>query len=394
MGKTVKTLEAARAFLVAQEGEGAVLSLSGETEPIPVIPSGSFLIDAITGVGGLPCGRIAEFYGPESSGKSTVLSSCAAQCQKVLKKAVLYLDYESCVDPLYMRAQGVDLSDDWFIYSNPTDMESGFRIAELMMESGLVGLVIVDSVAAMMTLAEAEGEVGNTVAGGMAAQARVMAVSLKKLVRTCSQSGCTLAFINQVRSNLSMSPWERSKGIVKETTPGGSALKFYSSLRVKFTKVAGIKGHIWNPVQGVWEDGIVATKVRAEVIKNKVGAPFRKAEFVIRYGIGIDDVMSLVLVGVERRILSKSAGYITIPARYHESGEDTKINGLEKVCNYFRKVHPDGYFLFEEDMKALISKDLDFATAQLYDTEVDEDVGEALLSVRVESLKDDEEDPD
>jgi recombination protein RecA len=377
--KKSETLAAAKAYLLKTEGEGAVISLSGDIAPIPVIPTGSFLIDAITGVGGLPCGRLVELFGQESSGKSTVLSSCAAQCQQQLKRPVLYLDYEAAIDPKYLLAQGVDLSEELFIYSQPGSMEEGFRIAEYYIDNGLVGLVIADSVAAMITAGEVEGEIGNTHAGGIAAQARVMSVALKKLVPLCAQRGVTFAFINQVRTNLSMSPWERSKGIVKETTPGGSALKFYASMRIQFKKVATVKGKIFNPVQGVWEEGIVATKVRAEVVKNKVGPPFRRTEFIIKYGIGVDDVMSIILVAVERKVLKKSGSFIKIPALYHGTGEDTNIQGLEAVCEYFRKEFPPGFEKLEEDIKGLIQHDLDFSAGESYESDLgDIDLADAL----------------
>jgi len=367
------TLAAARAYLLKQEGEGALISMSGDVEPVPVIPSGSFLIDLITGIGGFPQGRILEFFGPESSGKSTVLSSCAAQCQK-MGKPVLYLDFENALDKRYLAAQGVDLSDDMFLYSQPDSMEQGFRIAAYCMEKGLIGLIVADSVAAMITEAEAAGEVGNTHAGGIAQPARVMSVSLKKLVPLCSSSGATLAFINQIRTQMPTTPFEKQKGITTETTPGGKSLKFYSSMRVKFKRVgAGVKGKVFDPVKGIWGDGIVANKVQAEVVKNKMAPPFRKAEFIIRYGIGIDDVMSLVMVAIDRNILEKNGSFITIPAIYHGTGMTTKLQGLEKTCDYFRNEFPPGFIKLEEDLRALIKENLDDAGSQAYQSEADDD---------------------
>jgi recombination protein RecA len=231
----------------------------------------------------------------------------------------------------------------------------------------------------MITAAESDGEVGNTHAGGIAGQARVMSVSLKKLVKTCSASGATLAFINQIRTGMPSTPFEKMKGITQETTPGGKALKFYASMRIKFTKVTGVKGKVFDPVQGIWEEGIVATKVRAEVVKNKMAPPFRRTEFIIRYGIGIDDVMSFVMVAIARKTLPKSGGYITIPAKYHASGTDTKINGLENVCNYFRRDYPPGFTLLEGHIRDLISKDLDSMEADYQADTSDADFDEVLL---------------
>jgi recombination protein RecA len=316
-------------------------------------------------------------FGHESSGKSTVLSSCAAQCQKTLQRAVLYLDFENALDQQYLLAQGVDLSEKMFLYSQPDSMESGLKIAEYCIENDLVGLVIADSVAAMLTAAEISGEIGDTHAGGIAVQARVMSAALRKLVPLCSAHEVVFAFINQVRSQLSLSPWERSKGISKETTPGGTALKFYASMRLKFSKVTTVKGKIFNPIQGEWEDGIVATKVRVEVVKNKCAPPGRKAEFLIRYGVGIDDIMSLVMVAIDRKVLKKSGSFIKIPAMYHDTGEATNIQGLDTTCNYFRKTFPAGFTKLEEDLKALIQKDLTFSKEQTYKSELDDD--EVLL---------------
>lgn len=372
------TLAAAKSYLSKQVGSGVITDFSGVSEEVPVIPTGSFLIDVITGIGGLPQGRIVEFFGGESSGKSTVLASCAAQCQKVLKRPVLYLDYEYCLDKRYMLAQGVDISEDWFIYAQPSTMEQGLRIAEYYIEQGLVGLVVADSVAAMLTEAESDGEMGNTHAGGIAVQARVMSSAMKKLVKLCSTTGTTFAFINQLRTAPPSTPFEKQKGISKETTPGGRALKFYASMRIKFQQIGGVKGKVYNPVQGVWEDGLVATKVRAVVDKNKMAPPFRKCDFVIRYGIGVDDVMSLVLVGIERGVVKKSGSFFTISDRYHGSGQETKIQGLENVCDYFRKEWPAGFELLESDIHALIQNDLDSLVDTTYKAEDGEFEAELL----------------
>ena len=380
MEKSKVTLAAAKKYLQKTEGEGSIMSLSGEITPIPAISTGSFLIDAATGVGGLPCGKIIELYGHESSGKSTVLSSCAAQCQQS-GKAVLFLDFESGLDQKYLLAQGVDLSEEMFLYSQPNSMESGLKVAEYCIENDLVGLVVADSVAAMLTVAEISGEIGDTHSGGIAAQARVMSAALRKLVPLCSAHNVVFAFINQVRSQLSLSPWERSKGISKETTPGGTALKFYASLRLKFSKVAVVKGKIFNPIQGEWEDGVVATKVKVEVVKNKCAPPGRKAEFLIRYGIGIDDTMSMLMVAIDRKVLKKSGAFIKIPALYHGTGVDTNIQGFENTWNYFRKEFPAGFTKLEEDVKALIQHDLDFAAGESSESDLgDVDISEAFES--------------
>ena len=369
---SLETLAAAKAYLLKQEGEGAVMSLAGEVAPIPYIPTGSFLLDIITGVGGLPQGRIVEFFGPESSGKSTVLSSCASQCQKVLKKPVLYCDYEHAIDVRYMLAQGVDLSEEWFIYSTPDTMEQGFRIAEAYM--GIAGLIVIDSVAAMIPEAEDLGSIGNTHAGGIALPARVMSSGLKKLVPACSKSGTTLAFINQVRTKLGVT------GITTETTPGGKALKFYSSMRVKFKPIGTAKGNVLNPVTGKMEPGIVATKVQAEVVKNKCAPPFRKASFVIRFGVGVDDVMSLTALAIERGLLKKNGSFVTIPDRYHGTGVATKLQGLEKVFAYFRDEWPTGFSLLEDDLKELVLKDFATLNTSAYQVDADESDIDAFFS--------------
>ena len=372
-------MSAAKAYLQKQES-GSIIDFSGVSDEVPVIPTGSFLIDVITGIGGLPQGRIVEFFGAESSGKSTVIASCAAQCQKVLKRPVLYLDYEYCLDKRYMEAQGVYISEDMFIYAQPETMEQGLRIAEYYIENGLVGLVVADSVAAMLTEAESAGEMGNTHAGGIANQARVMSSVMKKLVKMCSTTGTTFAFINQLRTAPPSTPFEKQKGISKETTPGGRALKFYASMRIRFQQVGGVKGKVYNPVQGIWEEGLVATKVRATVDKNKMAPPFRRCDFVIRYGIGVDDVTSFVLVAIDRGVLKKSGSFFTIPDRYHGSGEMTKIQGLEKVCDYFRTEWPSGFELLENDIQALIQNDLDSLVDNSYVADEGEFEAELLTS--------------
>jgi recombination protein RecA len=373
-----KSLEAARSYLLKQFGEGAVMSLDGKVDEIAAIPTGSFLLDIITGIGGLPQGRVVEFFGAESSGKSTVLSSCAAQCQKLLSKPVLYLDFEHAIAPNYLRAQGVDLSKDWFFYSQPTTMEEGFIIAETYM--GLVGLIVVDSVAAMLPQAALDGSIGDTHAGGIALGARVMAAALQKIIPVCSKTGTTMAFINQTRTKFG------ATGITTETTPGGKSLKFYASMRIKFKPVGTAKGNVLNPITGKMEPGVVATKVRAEVVKNKLAPPFRKADFIIRYGIGVDDVMSLTALAIERGLLKKSGSFITIPDRYHGTGVATKLQGLERVFSYFRDEWPSGFSLLEEDLKALVIKDFEALDVSAYRADSDGEDLEELLTDGVESV--------
>lgn len=361
MAKTViKTLNDAKKHILDIEGDDTIISLEGKVKPMPHISTGSFLIDYITGIGGIPLGRIIECYGLESSGKTTVMTSCAVQCQKVLKKAVLYLDYEHALDKKYMIAQGVDLSDDKFIYVQPTYMEQGFRIAEFYMKTGFIGLVIADSVAAMKTQAEMEGDIGDPTAGGVAHGARIMAQTLKKLAGICSNTNVAFAFINQLRLGLPMTPFEKAKGIKKETTPGGSALKFYSTMRLKFTKIGGVKGKLFNAIKGEWEDGLVATKIKCELIKNKVAPPFRSCEFIIRYGIGVDDVMSIILVAIDRKMIKKNGAFLKVPAKYRHDKEEKNIQGLEKVCTYFREAGVKGFKALSKDLKDAIDKDMKY----------------------------------
>ena len=356
----IRTLADAKKYILDKEGEDAIISMEGGVKPFPHIPTGSIFIDSITGIGGIPLGRIIECYGLESSGKTTVLSACAAKCQTVLKKAVLYLDYEHALDKKYMLAQGVDLSDAKFIYVQPTSMEMGFRIAEFYMKTGFIGLVIADSVAAMKTQAEMDGDMGDPNAGGVAHAARIMAYSLKKLAGLCSTTNVAFAFINQLRISLPMTPFEKAKGIKKETTPGGSALKFYSTMRWKFTKIGGVKGKIFDPIKGEWQEGLVASKIKCEVIKNKVAPPFRSCEFIIWYGLGVDDVMSIVLVAIERKMLTKNSSYLKIPAKYRHDKKETNLQGLEKVCQYFREGGVKGFKVLEKDLMKAIEKDIKY----------------------------------
>lgn len=354
MAKSDFTIAEAKAHLNKAMSAQIIGSLEGMAIDHPAWSTGSFLIDTITGIGGLPKGRIIELYGEFSSGKSTVLASTAAATQRA-GMPVLYADYEHACDRKYLKAQGVDLSDDMFVYSQPNTMEEGLQVISFYVVRGLVGLVIVDSLAAMETAAELKEDIGGV--GPIAIQARVMAQALKRLVKQCSDSETTVALINQVRTAIP-TPWEAMRRIKRETTPGGSALKFYASMRIKFVKISGVKGKIMNPISGQMEDGIVATKVRAECVKNKMAPPFRQCEFVIRYGMGIDNVMSAVNVAIARDMIHKTDAILRVPAQYHHTGEDKNVRGLENLCNYFRNEGAEGYALLEHDIQSFIQRDV------------------------------------
>lgn len=366
---------------ILKDGTNSIVSLTGKAESMPHISTGAFLLDVIMGIGGIPLGRVIEFYGFESSGKTTVASSCAAICQKVLQKPVLYLDYEHSLDKPYLMAQGVNISDDMFVYGVPNCMEDGFKIIGNYMINKAVGLVVVDSVAAMCPRAELEGDMGDVNSGGVALGARIMAVALRQLVPLANQTGIPVIFINQLREGIPMTNFERSRGIKKKNTPGGRALKFYASVRVEFTKIDTVDGKIFNAVKGVWEKGIVANKVKAFTSKNKCAPPFRSCEFVIRYGVGVDNIMSVVMIALERNILVKNGSYIKVPAKYRHDSTEKSINGLELTCKYFRFENIEKFSILENDLKTVIEDDLKLMKVNTYvtgDLEEDSDLSSEL----------------
>ncbi|HEY0359297.1 MAG TPA: recombinase RecA [Mycobacteriales bacterium] len=285
-----KALDLALAQIDKQFGKGSVMRLGDEGRvPIAVIPTGSIALDVALGIGGLPRGRVVEIYGPESSGKTTVALHAVASAQAAGGIAA-FIDAEHALDPEYAKALGVDT--DALLVSQPDTGEQALEIADMLVRSGALDILVIDSVAALVPRAEIEGEMGDSHVG---LQARLMSQALRKMTGALSNSGTTAIFINQLREKIGVmfgSP---------ETTTGGRALKFYASIRLDVRRIETLK------------DGAeaVGNRTRVKVVKNKVAPPFKQAEFDIVYGHGISREGSLIDVGVEQAIIRKSGAWYT-----------------------------------------------------------------------------------
>ncbi len=286
----VKALELAISQIEKRFGKGSVMKL-GETPPLPVkaIPSGSLALDLALGVGGIPRGRITEIFGPEASGKTTLGQHIIAEAQK-LGGTAAYIDAEHALDPSYAANCGVNIDD--LLISQPDTGEQALEITEALVRSGAVDVIVIDSVAALVPRAEIEGEMGDAHVG---LQARLMSQALRKLAAAIGKSGTAVIFINQLREKV---------GIVfgnPEVTPGGRALKFYSSVRIDLRRVESIK-------QG---NETIGSLVRAKVVKNKIAPPFKSAQFDIMFDHGISQVGNLIDLGVELGIVSKTGAFFS-----------------------------------------------------------------------------------
>ncbi len=303
-----KNLEMAMSQIERQFGKGAIMRLgTDEIRQIDAIPTGALSLDLALGIGGLPRGRVVEIYGPESSGKTSLALHVVAEAQRNGGIAA-FIDAEHALDPTYAKAIGVDIDE--LLISQPDTGEQALEIADMLIRSGAIDVVVIDSVAALVPRAELEGDMGDTHVG---LQARLMSQALRKLSGTINRSNTTAVFINQIREKIGVmfgSP---------ETTPGGRALKFYSSVRLDIRRIETIK---------VGTESI-GNKVRVKVVKNKVAPPFRMAEFDIMFGEGISREGSLIDVAVEHGIVRKAGAWYTYDG-------DQLGQGREKAKDYLR----------------------------------------------------------
>jgi recombination protein RecA len=301
-----KALSSALSAIEKQFGKGAIMSLGGnETPDIPIIPTGSVGLDLALGVGGLPRGRVVEVFGPESSGKTTLTLHAIAQAQRA-GGICAFIDAEHALDVTYARKLGVRIED--LLVSQPDNGEQALEIADKLVGSGAVDMIVVDSVAALVPKAEIEGEMGDA---HMGLQARLMSQALRKLTAATSRNATCVVFINQLRQKI---------GVVygnPETTTGGNALKFYASVRLDIRKIGVVKNG----------EQVVGTKTRVKVVKNKMAPPFRECEFEILYGGGINAVGEVVDLASEAGLLEKSGAY------YSWQGERI-AQGRDKACQY------------------------------------------------------------
>ncbi len=319
-----KLLEAAISQIEKDHGRGSIIRLGSKDVlvPVNVIPSGCLSLDAALGVGGFPRGRVIEIYGPESGGKTTMTLHIIAEAQKLGGQAA-FIDAEHALDPVYARKLGVDVDN--LLVSQPDHGEQALEIAETLIRSGGVDIVVVDSVAALVPKAELEGDMGDP---QMGLQARLMSQALRKLTGIVSKSKTCLIFINQIREKI---------GVMfgnPETTTGGRALKFYASLRVDIRRIQAIK-------EG---DRVVGSRTRAKVVKNKVAAPFREAEFDILYGEGISREGDLIDLGVDKGVIDKSGTWMSFGGeRMGQGRENVRVflrenkDIREKIENTLRK---------------------------------------------------------
>jgi recombination protein RecA len=344
-----KALAAALGQIEKQFGKGAVMRMgdAGAVRNIDVISTGSLTLDIALGIGGLPRGRVIEIYGPESSGKTTMTLHTIAECQKMGGTAA-FIDAEHALDPGYAEKLGVNIDD--LLVSQPDNGEQALEIADMLVRSGGVDLVIVDSVAALTPRAEIEGDMGDS---HMGLQARLMSQALRKLTANIQKSNTMVIFINQIRMKIGVmfgSP---------ETTTGGNALKFYASVRLDIRRIGGIK-------KG---DEIVGNSTRVKVVKNKMAPPFKEAEFEILYGQGVSHMGELIDLGVKEGLINKAGSWYSYQSDKIGQGKDNVVKYLTE--------HPEIAEVVEKQLREKLLKPKNGAAAE--STDVVEDADDADL---------------
>lgn len=302
-------------------GEGAIIRMGAEHKAeISVIPTGNLLIDQALGIGGFPRGRIVEIYGPESSGKTTLTLTVIAQAQKAGGLAA-FIDVEHALDPTYARRLGVKMDE--LLVSQPSSGEEALRICETLVRSNALDVVVIDSVAALVTRQELEGEIGDSTVG---AQARLMSAALRKLTAIISKARTCCIFTNQIREKI---------GVMfgnPETTPGGKALKFYSSVRIDIRRIGAIKST---------DGAVVGNRTRVKVVKNKLAPPYTEAEFDIMYNEGISGVGSLLDLAMDFDVLQKRGSWISYKGSQLAQGRDAAKDALKNDPKLYEEIEAE-----------------------------------------------------
>jgi recombination protein RecA len=316
-----RAIDLALSQIEKQFGKGSIMRLGNKEAivPISVIPTGSISFDAALGVGGVPRGRVVEIFGPESSGKTTIALQVIAEAQKTGGMAA-FIDAEHALDPAYAKKLGVDVDN--LLVSQPDYGEQALEITEALVRSGAIDVLVVDSVAALVPKAELDGEMGDS---HMGLQARLMSQALRKLTGTVSKSRTCLIFINQIREKI---------GVMfgnPETTTGGRALKFYSSVRIDIRRIAAIKDG----------DAIIGSRTKVKIVKNKTAAPFREAEFDILYGEGISREGDLLDMAVEHNIVEKSGSWFSYKTERIGQGRENARQFLKDNKDIYARVEAE-----------------------------------------------------
>ncbi|MGJ8617095.1 MAG: recombinase RecA [Sulfitobacter sp.] len=335
-----KALDSALAQIERQFGKGSIMKLGSEgaIQDIKASSTGSLGLDIALGIGGLPMGRIIEIYGPESSGKTTLTLHCIAEQQKS-GGVCAFVDAEHALDPQYARKLGIDIDE--LLISQPDTGEQALEITDTLVRSGAVNMVVVDSVAALTPKSELEGDMGDSSVG---VQARLMSQAMRKLTGSISRSNCMVIFINQIRMKIGVmfgSP---------ETTSGGNALKFYSSVRLDIRRIGALKDR----------DEVVGNATRVKVVKNKVAAPFKQVEFDIMYGEGISKMGELLDIGVKMEVVDKSGSWF--------SYGDERIGQGRENAKQFLKDNPAMAMEIEDKIRA--AHGLDFNGSEQDDVDI------------------------
>ena len=354
-----KVIEETTKEIIKQFGKGAIMKFGDDAPTLEVeaIPTGSIALDAALGIGGVPRGRIVEIYGPESSGKTTLSLEILAEAQ-ALGGVVAFIDAEHALDPGYAARIGVDIDE--VLISQPDTGEQALEICDMLVRSGAIDVVVIDSVAALVPRAEIEGQIGDTTVG---LQARLMSQALRKLAGSLSKSNTTCIFITQLREKIGVMSGN------PETTPGGRALKFFASVRMDIRRIDSIK-----------KDGeIIGNRVRVKVVKNKVAPPFRQAEFDIMYGTGISKEGSILDTAVQYNIVDKSGSWFTY-------GEERLGQGRE-AAKAFLANNPD--LRDEIDHRVRVACGLELGDERVGAPELEEPAEDDLLA-EDDSLADDD----